>query len=256
MTDEVKNLTNLEDISGSGSQAEFDPQAMVKAGVHIGHRRFYSNPKMKPYIWSTKNTFQIIDLSKTVLRLKEALDFLVSVREKGGVILWLGTNIAAHRAVLKTSQELNSPYVVERWLGGTLTNWPAISSRISYLKELETRKAQGDFEKYTKFEAQKMEEKISKLNKNFAGLKSMTKLPDALWVSSAFWDKIAVMEARKKKIPVVGLVDTNADPTELDWPIPANDSSKSALDYLMSIVSERLYGVVPKEVFLEEEKKK
>lgn len=227
------------------SELDLDPQSMIKTGVHLGTRRLFSNPKMKPYIWATKNTFQIIDLEKTAETFESALQFLENIRKSNGVILIVGTSVAAREAVLKFAKELNSPFVTDRWLGGTLTNWPTISGRINYLKDLETRKTSGDFEKYTKYETQKMEEKIEKLNKDLGGLKTMAKLPNVVWVCSGASDKIAVLEARKKNIPVIGLVNTNTDPTILDYPIPCNDSAKSAVEYIIELIGSRLAGITP-----------
>ena len=129
---------------------------MASSGVHLGSLRHYSHPKMKPYVWSGKNVFQIIDLQKSKKMLVEAINFLTSVKKKGGMILFVGTGLAAKDIVKNVAEELNMPYVVERWLGGTLTNFPTISRRIDYLKNLENQKQSGEFEKYTKYETLKL----------------------------------------------------------------------------------------------------
>jgi len=223
---------------------EPDLETLTLEGLHLGALRSHSHPKMKPYIWSNKNVFQIIDLQKSKENLKAALDFLVGVRKKGGVILFVGTGFAAKEATKKVAEELNMPYVTERWLGGTFTNFATIKGRIDYLKNLESQKAAGEFGKYTKYEALKLEEKIKKLKKDLGGLLSLSRLPDAVWVSSANYDKIAVREAMKKNVPVVGIVNTNADPTMFDYPIPAADNTIKAVNFILNLVREALINVI------------
>jgi len=222
---------------------EPDLEALTLHGLHLGALRSHSHPKMKPYVWSNKNVFQIIDLEKSRKNLKAALDFLAGVKKKGGVILFVGTNLAAKEITKKVAEDLNMPYVTERWLGGTITNFSTIKSRIDYLKNLESQKASGEFEKYTKYEILKLEEKIKKLKKDLGGLVNLNRLPDAIWVSSANYDKIAVKEAVIKKVPVVGLVNTNADPTLFDYPIPAADNAIDAVSFVLNFVGETLVNV-------------
>lgn len=222
---------------------EPDLENMASSGVHLGSLRAYSNPKMKPYVWSDKNFFQIIDLEKSRDMLIAAVDFLVSIKKKGGVILFVGTGLSAKDITATVAEDLNMPYVVERWLGGTLTNFPTINRRIDYLKNLESQKKSGEFEKYTKYEVLKLEEKISKLNKYLSGLLNLSKLPDALWVSSGNYDKIAVAEAAKKSIPVVGITNTNSNPALFNYPIPANDAALSSVVFILNFVRDALLGV-------------
>ena len=222
---------------------EPDLEALTLHGVHLGALRSHSHPKMKPYVWSNRNIFQIIDLEKSKEDLKAALDFLVGIRKKGGIILFVGTGFAAKEITKKVAEDLDMPYVTERWLGGMFTNFPTISRRIDYLKNLENQKASGEFEKYTKYEVLKLQEKIKKLRKNLSGLVNLNRLPDAIWVSSANYDKIAVREAVKKNVPVVGLVNTNADPTLFNYPIPANDNAISAVSFILNLVKEALINV-------------
>ena len=222
---------------------EPDLEALTLHGVHLGSLKSHSHPKMKPYVWSNRNIFQIIDLEKSREDLKAALDFLVESRKKGGIILFVGTGFAAKEITKKVAEDLDMPYVTERWLGGTLTNFPIISRRIGFLKNLESQKAAGEFAKYTKYEALKLEEKIKKLRKDFGGLINLNRLPDAIWISSANYDKIAVKEAIKKNVPVVGLVNTNADPTFFDCPIPANDNAVGAVSFILNLVREALINI-------------
>ena len=237
---------------------EPDLETLALHGVHLGALRSHSHPKMKPYVWSNRNIFQIIDLEKSKEDLKAALDFLVGIRKKGGIILFVGTGFAAKEITKKVAEDLNMPYITERWLGGTFTNFPTISRRIDYLKNLESQKASGELEKYTKYETLKLQEKIKKLRKDLGGLINLNRLPDAIWISSANYDKIAVEEAVKKNVPVAGLVNTNADPTLFDYPIPANDNAVSAVSFILNLVRETLINVkitVPVESEKEEIKK-
>ncbi len=218
---------------------------MAKVGLYLGHRKSQGNPKMKPFIWANKNGFQIIDLETSVQLLGKAIKFLSGVRAKGGVILFVGTGVISQDEVKSVAEALGAPYVNERWLGGTMTNWPTISKRIAYLKELESQKASGGFGKYTKYEVMKLQEKMDKLEKYLGGLKNLSRLPDAIWVSSATTDKIAVAEANRKNIPVAGLVNTNGDPTLFDYPVPANDNSKGAVTYMLTVLKDALAEVKP-----------
>jgi len=222
-----------------------DLETMALSGVHLGALRSHSNAKMKPYIWGRKNSFEIIDLEKSRDALKAALEFLISVREKGGVILFVGTGVAAKEIIRKIAEELEVPYVMERWLGGTMTNFSTIKKRVERLKELEEQKAKGEFEKYTKYEALKLDEKIKKLRKEFGGIVNLNRLPDAIWISSANYDKIAVAEATKKNISIIGIVNTNSDPTRFTYPIPANDTALSSVSFILNLVREALINVVP-----------
>ncbi len=227
-------------------------EIMASSGIHLGSLRSHSNPKMKPYIWSGKNVFQIIDLQKSRDMLSEAISFLISVKKKGGVILFVGTGLAAKDIVKSVAEEFNMPYVVERWLGGTLTNFPTISRRIDYLKNLESQKKSGEFEKYTKYEVLKLEEKISKLKKYLSGLLNLNKLPDTVWVSSGNYDKIAAVEAKKKSIPVTGIVNTNSNPDLFSYPIPASDIALSSVNFILNSVKDALVNVKIEKMLLPE----
>lgn len=225
------------------SAIESDLEIMASKGIHLGSLRSYSHPKMKPYIWSGKNVFQIIDLEKSKDMLIKAVDFLVSIKKKGGIILFVGTGLAAKDIVKKVAEELNMPYVAHRWLGGTLTNFLTISRRVDYLKSLESQKKSGEFEKYTKYEALKLEEKIIKLKRYLGGLLTLSRLPDAVWVSSGNYDKIAAVEAIKKSIPVVGIINTNSNPALFNYSIPANDIAISSVSFILNSVKDALINV-------------
>lgn len=230
-------------VSNNSKNISVQVEEMIKAGLYLGNQKFQANPKMQPFVWANKNGFQIIDLETSARLMEKAIKFLTDVKAKGGVILLVGTGVVAQDAVKNMAETLGMPYVTERWLGGTITNWPTISKRIAYLKDLEVKKAGGDFSKYTKYEALKLEEKMAKLEKSLGGLKSLIRLPDAVWTTSSKADHIAIVEARRKNIPVVGLVSTNGDPTEFDYPIPGNDNSKGAVSYVLEKVKDALVAV-------------
>lgn len=222
---------------------ELDLEAMASSGVHLGSLRSHSHPKMKPYVWSGKGFFQIIDLQKSKEGIANAIEFLISIKAKNGIILFVGTSLASKDITKKVAEELDMPYVVERWLGGTLTNFPTIKRRIDYLKDLETKKSSGDFEKYTKYEASKIEKKITKLKKYLDGLLKLNRLPDVVWISSGNYDKIAAVEAKKKSIPVVGIVNTNSNPALFNYPIPANDTALSSTMLVLNLIKDALSSV-------------
>lgn len=219
---------------------EPDLEVMASSGVHLGSLRSHSHPKMKPYVWSGKGFFQIIDLEKSKEGIAKAIEFLVSIKMNSGMILFVGTSLAAKDITRQVAEDLDMPYVVERWLGGTLTNFPTIKRRIDYLKDLESKKSLGDFEKYTKYEASKIEKKIAKLRKYLEGLLKLSRLPDAVWVSSGNYDKIAVVEAVKKSIPVVGIVNTNSNPALFNYPIPGNDTALSSTALILNFIKDAL----------------
>lgn len=233
----------LPNMSDKKNSLKLDSEAMAASGIHLGTLKIHGNPKMKPYIWGNKNSTLVIDLEKSKENLEKAMDFLIDIREKGGLILFVGTGIAAKEATKKLAEELNMPYVIERWLGGTLTNFSVINRQVNQLRELESQKSSGEFEKYTKYESQKLEEKIIKLRKEFSGLLKLNHLPAALWVSSAYYDRIAVDEAVKKNIPVVGIVNTNSNPALFTCPIPANDAASTSVVFILNLVEESLINI-------------
>jgi len=230
-------------VEAKNNILESDLEAMALNGVHLGSLRSHSNPKMKSFVWSNKNAFQIIDLEKSKKNLEAAIEFLSGIKKKGGVILFVGTGMPAKDIIKKTAEDLNMPYVSEHWFGGTLTNFSTIIKQANRLKDLEKQKASGELEKYTKYEALKLQEKMKKLRRDFGGIVNMTRMPDAVWISSAVYDKIAVAEAVKKGVPLAGLVNTNSDPTLFTYPIPANDSAFSAVNFIVGLMRDALMKV-------------
>jgi small subunit ribosomal protein S2 len=213
---------------------------MIKAGVHLGHSKSKAHPSMQPYIFGIRNTISLLDLTKTKEKLTEALNFIKEVMARGGLILLVGTRPAAHKVIFGVAEKTKMPYFTERWIGGTLTNFKVILKRVEYMQELELAKVAGEFAKYTKKERMKKEEEISKLNRNFNGLRNLKRLPDALFVVDIIHDDTAVREAMRMKIPIVALADTNSNVDLVDYPIPSNDDALPAVRYMVERVGEAI----------------
>ncbi len=217
---------------------KLDLEEMARAGLHFGHRTSRVHPKMTPYLYGVRNTVHIIDLEKTKEKFEEALRFIQQLILENKILLIVGTKIQVKDLVKNMAQELGLPYVNERWLGGTFTNFETIKKRIEYFKDLERKKAEGELEKYTKKERAKFDQELRKLEMKFGGIKNLAGLPDAVLVLDMKKDALAVKEARIKGIKVIGISDTNVDPTLADYPIPANDDAISSVRYILEKVKE------------------
>ena len=202
---------------------------LLEAGVHFGHQTRRWNPKMKQYIFGARNGIHIIDLQKTVKLFKTACDFIEKTTANGHSVLFVGTKKQAHDAIIEESERCGMFYIVNRWLGGTLTNFQTVSQSINKLKEFEMMKKDGSINRYTKKEIIQIEKASEKLEKNLGGIKKMSGLPGAIFVVDPRREKIAVGEARKLGIPVVAIADTNSDPDEIDFIIPGNDDAIRAI---------------------------
>jgi small subunit ribosomal protein S2 len=211
---------------------------LLEAGVHFGHQTRRWNPKMKQFIFTDRNGIHIIDLQQTVTRLNEAYRFVTQLVMNGDTILFIGTKKQAQEAVEREATRSGQYYVNQRWLGGMLTNFQTIQLRIRYLRELEKRKEQGEFERLTKKEAQKLQDELDRLQRIFGGIKDMRRLPGAVFVIDTRKEHTAVLEARRLEIPVIALADTNCDPDEMDYPIPANDDAIRAVALLCSKIAD------------------
>jgi len=211
---------------------------LLESGVHFGHQTRRWNPKMKPYIFGARNGIHIIDLQKTVRLIKIAYDFIVRAVSEGYPVLFVGTKKQAHESVVEESERCGMFYVVNRWLGGTLTNFQTIKKSISRLKELERMKEDGSINRYTKKEILKMNKELEKLEKNLGGIKNMDEVPGALFVVDPKREKIAVKEAKKLGIPVVAIADSNCDPDEIDFLIPGNDDAIRAIRLICSKIAD------------------
>lgn len=218
-------------------------EALLKAGVHFGHTRSRRSPKMAQFIYTTRNGLSIVDLKKTLERLQEASDFLASIRKSGRQILCVGIKKQTHGLVRSFARRLNLPFVIDRWLGGTFTNFPVIRSRTKYLRETSEKLEKGDFKKYTKFERMKIAEELEKLEWRMGGIKDMMELPGAILLADVKEGGIVIKEARRAGIPIVGIVDTNADPSFIDYPIPGNDDAVSSLRFLFGMLGKAIDSV-------------
>lgn len=198
---------------------------LLEAGAHFGHPTNRWNPKMKPYIFTARNGIHIIDLQKTVAGLSRAYQFITELTAHGEKVLFVGTKKQAQEAVMEEAVRSGQFYINQRWLGGTLTNFATIKRRLKLLSDLEEQRDRGDFARLTKAEAAKLEEKIVRLNRVFAGLKGMDRLPGAVFIIDPRKEELAVREAVKEGIPIVAMVDTNCDPDPIDYVIPCNDDA-------------------------------
>jgi small subunit ribosomal protein S2 len=207
---------------------------LLEAGVHFGHQTRRWNPKMKPYIYTERNGIHIIDLQKTVSALDRAYNYIQDVTRNGGRVMFVGTKKQAQDAIAEEAGRAGQYYVNQRWLGGLLTNFRTIEQRLKRLEELESMKESGAMERLPKKEQQKLNDEATKLNRLLGGIRGMRKLPDALFIIDTKKEHIAIHEAQRLNIPVVALVDTNADPDEVTYAIPANDDAIRAVRLLSS----------------------
>ena len=211
---------------------------LLEAGVHFGHQTRRWNPKMRPFIFAERNGIHIIDLAQTVKRLDLALEAVRETVARGEVVLFVGTKKQAQEPVAQEATRAGMPYVNKRWLGGMLTNFVTIKKRIGLLDQLEARQQAGDFERLTKKEAAKLTEELNKLNATLGGIRKMKRVPGAVFIVDPHRERIAVTEANKLEIPVVGTGDTNVDPDELDFIIPANDDAIRSIRLLCALVAD------------------
>lgn len=226
--------------SGETKQKNDLMTSMLKAGVHFGHQKSKWHPKMAPYIFGVRNNIHIIDLEKTIAKLEEALVFVKDVVGKEGIVLFVGTKKQAAKIVEDVAKKTEMPYVSNRWIGGTFTNFKEISKRVNHLLDLEKKQDSGELKKYTKKEQLGFTKEIEKLNKLFGGIKKMKKLPNAIFVIDAKEEKSAVKEAKESKVPVIALCDTNYNPSEIDYPIPANDDAVSSIAIMAETVADAI----------------
>jgi small subunit ribosomal protein S2 len=211
---------------------------LLEAGVHFGHQTKRWNPKMKEFIFGERNGIYIIDLQKTLKMFKEASKFVADLTAEGRTILFVGTKRQAQDAIAEEATRANSFYVNQRWLGGLLTNWVTVQKSVKRLKELDEMATDGRYELLPKKEVIKLERERKHLQANLAGIKNLNKLPDAIFVIDSNKEQIAVREARKLGIPVVAVVDTNCDPTEVDYVIPGNDDALRAIRLFASKIAD------------------
>ncbi|NJM06349.1 30S ribosomal protein S2 [Candidatus Gracilibacteria bacterium] len=213
-------------------------KALLEAGAHFGHQTNRWNPKMRPYIYTARNGIHIIDLQKTVTGLTNAYHFVSDLIARGEKILFVGTKKQAQEAVAEEAERAGQLYITQRWLGGTLTNFSTIRQRLRYLADLEAQRDRGDFYKLTKAEGLKREEEISKLNRVFGGIKTMERLPGAIFIIDPHKEQLAVTEAVKVGMPIVAMVDTNCNPDSINYPIPCNDDAIRGIRLMTSKIAD------------------
>ncbi len=215
-------------------------EEMAKAGLHLGHRASKTHPKMLPFIFGMRNTIHVIDLEKTKQKFLEVLEFIENCVKEKKTILFVGTKPQVRDLIKSLATEFSFPYVIYKWIGGTFTNFPEIKKRVEYLKELENKKNSPDWEKYTKKERKEMEEEMKKLEEKFGGLKNLEDLPEVVFICDLVKEALAAKEAKRKKIKVVAISDTNANPEMADYFIPANDDAISSVKYILEKVREAI----------------
>ncbi|MCR4898301.1 MAG: 30S ribosomal protein S2 [Acholeplasmatales bacterium] len=232
------------------SESVVSMKQLLESGVHFGHATRRWNPKMSRYIFTARKGIYIIDLKKTAEEIEKAYQVIFDVTKAGGKVLFVGTKKQAQDAVKEEAERCGQFFVNQRWLGGTLTNWNTISKRINRLKELFEMEEKGEFEKYSKKEVAAFIQERNKLEKNLGGIKDMNGLPSALFIVDPRKEHNAILEARKLNIPVVGIVDTNCDPDDVDYVIPANDDAIRAVKLVTSVIANAVVeangGVVEK----------
>ena len=210
---------------------------LLEAGAHFGHQKRYWNPKMRDYIFGARNDIHIINLEKTVPALESALNFVSQIANKRNKVLFVGTKRSAGKIIREEAQRCGMPYVDKRWLGGMLTNYKTIRQSIRRLRDLEEQSSDGTFAKLTKHEALTRQRTLEKLESSLGGIKDMGGLPDAIFVVDVNHEKIAIQEANNLGIPVIGIVDTNSDPDDVDFIIPGNDDAIRSISLISRIIS-------------------
>jgi len=213
-------------------------KTLLDAGVHFGHQTRRWNPKMKPYIFTSRNGIYILDLKQTMVALDQAYTYVFDLAQQGGTIMFVGTKKQAQSTIAEQADRCNMPYVNSRWLGGMLTNFVTIQQRVRRMNELEAMDADGRMAVLPKKEQVKLHKELTKLQTNLNGIRNMSKLPDAIFVVDTKREEIAIREAHKLGIQVVGMLDTNADPDEVDFGIPANDDAIRSIALVTELIAE------------------
>ncbi len=249
--EEVKESVEIVDEKESTNQLKTDKQTekvkyelslelMLKAGVHFGHKKAYWNPKMSEYIFGVRNGVHIIDLEKSLELFEKALKYIDEIVEKKGMILVVGTKNQAKQLVTDVAEGMNMPYVNDRWLGGTFTNFNFIKNRIRFLVNNTDALEKGRLNNLTKLERNKLQKKLVRMDSRMGGLVKMTRLPDAVLVLDVNKDLDTVKEAQKVGVKVIGLLDSNSNPDVVDYGIPANDDAVSSLKYILGVIASRM----------------
>ncbi len=215
-------------------------EEMLKAGLHFGHRTSRWHPKMEPFIFTARNNVHIIDLIKTQEMLAQALDFIKKITKEGKIILFVGTKAQVKKPLQNVAEEVSMPYVSGKWLGGLLTNFNIVKRSIKKYNDLLAKKGGGELDKYTKKERLEFDREITHLETKVGGLINLNKLPDALFAWDVKKENTAIAEAKKKNIPVIGICDTNTNPTNINYIIPANDDATKGIKMILRLVKEAI----------------
>src|SRR6266513_1845496 len=213
---------------------------LLESGVHFGHQTRRWNPKMRPFIFTERNGIHILDLQQTVRRLDEATDWVKELVADGGTLLFVGTKKQAQEGIAEEATRAGMPYVNQRWLGGTLTNFQTILTRLRRMEDLERRKEAGEFETLPKKEAIRLDDELEKLQRMLGGLRKTYRVPDMVFVVDPHREIIAVAEANRLKLPIIAMVDTNCNPQLIDWPIPSNDDAIRAVRLIAGKVADAI----------------
>ena len=220
---------------------DVDIKKLLEAGAHFGHKTSRWHPKMAPFIHSKRNGSHIIDLTKTVEGLETALNFIAETTAQGKQVLFVATKRQAQDIVRAAAEDVKMPFVTERWLGGMLTNYPTIGGRIKHLKDLEEKMGNGELaNKYSKLEVQRFQEEIDELNRIYGGIKDLAARPGAVFILDIVSDVNAVREANKLGLPIVALIDTNADPSQVTYPVPCNDDAIKTIQLITEYVKQAI----------------
>lgn len=219
-------------------------ETMIQAGMHFGRKKSIFHPRMKPFVYAAKEHIYLLDLLKTSTALTAAIEFLRASLAEGKLVLFVGITKPSIEPIRAVAEALGMPYAVERWLGGTLTNFKVITSRVKYLEALEKEQAEGGFEKYTKKERLLKEREIVSMKKKYDGLRKLTRLPDVIFVSSLKESQLPIREARALGIATVGIVNTDSDPGQLTYPIPANDNARKSVELIVNAIKDNLIAHV------------
>jgi len=213
---------------------------LLQAGVHFGHQKGRWHPKMKPYIFAERNGVYVIDLEKSLEKLAEAAEFAEKIGTNGGTVLFVGTKSQGKNIIEKYAKQAGMPYIKERWVGGLFTNYATVGKLIKKYKSLKEQRDSGALAKYTKKEQAEIGKEIERLDKMVGGLENMAKLPEAVFILDAKHEKTALLEARKRRIPIISFADTNINPELLDFPIPANDDAVNSIDIITRTIAEAI----------------
>ncbi len=227
--------------------------SLIDAGVHFGHQTRRWNPKMKPYIFTSRKGIYIIDLKQTLIELDKSYSFIKSLAEKNGTVLFVGTKKQAQEPIQSAAERCGMPYVNHRWLGGMLTNFVTIRSRVTYMEELEAMEEDGRMASLPKKEQVLLRKKLAKLQANLNGVRNMTGAPQAVFVVDTKREEIAVAEARRLNIPVIGILDTNADPDEVQFGVPGNDDAIRSVSLIANCIADAVVAGAKEEVIAEAE---